>query len=228
MWQLANPLLGHRIPFDAMQSMYDSTPLDQFRRENLCQYTEYEDTALDPAAWAACSDAGGSLEGARGRWVACFDSAPDGRHATLCVAARQPDGKIRVEVAGYWDSTAQARGELTALLDRIRPTALAWYPPSELAAILRSRPGSAELGGQKAAEACMGLSGLVEARGLVHGGQELLDAHVCGAQWTSAGDGQRFTRKGGHVDGAYAAAGAVHLAANEPPTRRARLRFINL
>ena len=231
MWALANPSLGHLISLQTLQSMYDSTPLNIFRPENLCQYVEHLDNAIDAAAWAACEDKTGTLDGQRGRISAGFDTAPDDKHATLCVAARLPDGRVRVEVAGFWDSTSEARGALVPLLDRIQPVAIAWYPPSELAPILRARPGSTELTGGKVAEAAMGLAGAVAARELVHGGQSLLDAHVAAAERVTSGDGGswKFTRKGGtgHVDGAYAAAAAVQLALTAPPGDRPRIRILD-
>ena len=182
----------------------------------------------------------------RKRIAACFDVAPDGAHCTLAVAAMLDDGRVRTEIAGAWPSTDAARGELPGLLERIRPAALAWYPAgpaAALAPILRpaairynKRPGKprpgqlaedGELNGGKVAEVCQGLASLAQDRRLVHNADPLLDSHVGGAQKLSASDGWRFTRHGGgHVDAAYAAAGAVYVAATMPPVKRARIRML--
>jgi hypothetical protein len=59
----------------------------------------------------------------------------------------------------------------------------------------------------------------------VHGGDALLNGHLGGAKKYHSGDGWRFVRRGtGHVDAAYAAAGAVHvLRGLDPPRQRVKL-----
>ena len=53
---------------------------------------------------------------------------------------------------------------------------------------------------------------------IVHPKDPLLDQHIASAQKLHRGDRWVFTRKGtGPIDGAYAAAGAVHLARLLPP-----------
>jgi hypothetical protein len=65
----------------------------------------------------------------------------------------------------------------------------------------------------------MGLAELVRAGSVLHSGDPLLDTHVLGAEKSARGDAWVFTRQGsGYVDGAYAAAGAVHLARTLPAT----------
>ena len=136
----------------------------------------------------------------RGRGIACcFDASPDNEHATLAVAVRLPDGRVRVELAGAWTSQQAARAELGPLLDRIRPQVTGWYPGSPSAAfasILRQRPGCTEIAGSRVGEACMELASLVTARRILHGGEEILDQHVSGATRLATSDGWRFGRKG--------------------------------
>ena len=82
----------------------------------------------------------------------------------------------------------------------------------------------------RVAEICQGLADLARGRRVVHADQDLLNAHVQYASKLPSGDGWRFTRKGGgetgHVDAAYAAAGAVNLALTMPPPRRAQIRIV--
>jgi hypothetical protein len=229
-WQQANPSMGYKMSEASIRTARHADRPQDFRTEVLCQRVEQLDGAIDLAAWRDCSDAGGSLEAYRSRLAACFDIAPDGQHATLVVAAMLPDGRPRVQVAAAWKSTEDARAELPGLLDKMKPLAIGWYPTGPggaFAAMLRRRPGSTELSGGKVAEACQGFADLAGARQIVHAGEMILDEHIKGAIKVTSGDGYRFARRGvGHVDAAYAAAGAVYVAQNmdEPP--RARIRIL--
>jgi Phage Terminase len=232
-WRQANPGLGFTVHEAALRTARAGPPA-VFRTEHLCQRVDTLDGAIDMIAWRDCADPSGTMDGLRDRTVACFDMALDGQHCALAVAAVQKDGRPRVELAEVWHSSNQARAELAGWLDRIKPQAVGWYPTGPAAAfvpILRARPGSTELTGMKVAEACQNLSDLVRARRIIHAGQTELDAHLAGANKLPSGDGYRFVRKGGpsqgHVDAAYAAAGAVYLAQTLPPPQRARIRIIN-
>jgi hypothetical protein len=229
-WQQANPGLGYTVSEAAIRSALATDPPAVFRTEVLCQRVEQLNGAIDLTAWRDCADAGGTMDGLRNRLAACVDVAPDGKHATLAVAARLDDGRVRAEVVAAWPSTEQARAELGPLLDRVKPAAVAWYPAGPAAALapmLRGRKGSLELTGGKVGEACQGLADLTIARQVVHPGDPLLDAHVAAAQKLHSGDGWRFMRVGeGHVDAAYAVAGAAHTALTMPRPKMARIRML--
>lgn len=229
-WIAANPGLGYTIGESAIRSSLNTDPPNVFRTEVLCQKVDALDSAIDLGGWRACADPGGTLNEHRKRISACFDVAPDGKHATLAVAATLPDGRARGEIAAAWASTEAAREELPALLDRIKPVAIGWFPTGPggaFATILRKRPGSTELAGNKVAEACQELADLTAARRILQPDDPLLNAHVRGASKLNSGDGWRFTRKGeGHVDAAYAFAGAVTLALSVPAPKRARIRLL--
>lgn len=235
-WQQANPAMGYLISEAAIRSALATDPPNVFRTEVLCQRVDQLDGAIDLAAWRACADPAGTMDGLRDRVVVCFDMAPDGQHATLAAAAQLDDGRARVEIVKAWKGTDAARMELPALLERIQPQVIAWYPTGPAAAfapILRPTgryPGRIEyleLTGMKVAEACQGLADLAAGRRVVHNADPLLDAHIAGAQKLAAGDGWRFTRRGeGHVDAAYAAAGAVYVALTMPQPQRARIRML--
>ena len=245
-WQQANPGLGYTVSEAAIRSALGTDPPNIFRTEVLCQRVDQLDGAVDFSAWKTGADAIGTLDGHRDRISACFDVAPDGQHATLAVAAKLADGRPRVEIAAAWDSAEAARAELPLLLARIKPRALTWFsagPAAELATTLRPlartynrrsgtrRPGEppedGQLTGARVAEVCQELSGLARARSVVHPGDPLLDAHVRGASKLHSGDGWRFTRKGGgHVDAAYAAAGAISVALAMPVPKRAVVRML--
>jgi len=234
-WRQANPGLGYSISERAIRAAYDTMPIGRFRTEYMCLQVDVIDSAVDLAAWRECADpAAGTMTALRGRGLAaCFDISPDSSHATLAVAARLPDGRVRAELAGVWTSPQAARAELPGLLDRIRPAATAWFPSGPagaFASILRARPGSQEFLGTKAAECCMELASLVTARRILHGGEQVLDEHIGGASKVPAAEGWRFGRKGEALpcDAAYACAGAVSAALALPEPHRARIRILEL
>jgi phage terminase large subunit-like protein len=227
----ANPSLGRPggITERTIRTAVASDPPEVFRTEVLCQFVDVLDHAVDPDAWMQSADP--TLDAVRDDWVACVDVALDSEHVTLALAAVLPDGRVRTEVAAEWETTSEgpaterARRELPALLAAIKPRRVAWFPsgPAKpLAPILRpSNPTLAkrypEIKGTAVGEACMGFADLVAARLIVHRNDPLLTAHVTGAQRLPEGDGWRFVRQGAaHVDAAYAAAGAVHVALTLP------------
>jgi hypothetical protein len=251
-WRQANPGLGHTVSEAAIRLALATDPPNVFRTEVLCQKVDQLDGAIDYPAWAACADHTGTMDAHKNRLAACFDIAPDGRHATLAVAALLPDNRIRAEIVWSWNDADGARGELATWLTKIKPAALGWYPSgpgAEMGPVLRAlalrinkHPGRREpteipedgsITGAKVAEVCQGFAGLVRGRRIVHADQALLNAHVRYASKLPSGDGWRFTRKGaggetapGHVDAAYAAAGAVEIALTMPAPRRAQIRIV--
>jgi hypothetical protein len=260
----ANPSLGYLISPSAIASAMVTDRPEDFRTEVLCQRVHHLDSAIDMTAWAACADPAVTMDSLRGRLAACFDVAPDDGHATLAVAARTPEGKVRGEIAASWPSAAAARTELPELLGRMKPSVIAWFPsgpaaslapvfrapagrPVKLADAAAGRPAYADLTGGEVCEACMGLASLVRGRSVLHNDDPLLSSHLGGASRMKVGDGWRFARKPaqgkdaaapqggqagdqeppkGHVDAAYAFAGAVHMALLLPEPRRARIRLL--
>lgn len=242
----ANPGLGYTVSEAAIRTAITTDPVGVYRTEVLCQKVDQLDGAVNFAAWKAGSDAAGTMDGLRDRLGACFDISPDGKHCTLAVAGLLTDGRPRVEIVQAWDGTDEARTELPVVLERIKPAGFAWFPAgpaADIATVLRplalrynKRPGKrephwlpedGELTGAKVSEVCQGLAALVRDRLVVHPGDPLLNAHIKGASKLTTGDGWRFTRRGGgHVDAAYAAAGAIDTAITLPPARRARIRVL--
>lgn len=219
-WQQANPGLGRTIAESAIASALTTDPPSTFRTEVLCTKVDALDGAVDLSAWRDGADPSGTMDGLRDRVVACVDVAPDGQHVTLAASAPLDDGRVRVEVVAAWDSTEKARFELAGELEKVAPRMVAWFPAGPAAALAPVLRGmeALELKGAQVAEACMGLADLVLARRVLHSADPLLDNHVSGASRLHQGDGWRFSRRGGigHVDAAYAAAGAVHVALTAP------------
>lgn len=223
-WAQANPALGHgsppRLTLAKLRSMFAVASPNDWRTENLCQRVDALDAAIDPQAWRACADPAGSLDAVRDRLVACLDVAPDGQHVTLVGAALLDDGRVRGEVLGAWGSTDAARRDLPGLLVAVAPLRVGWFPAGPATVLGPDLPADAvALSGTDVTACCQSLADLVQARRVLQPDDPLLNAHVAGSQRLRAGaDGWRFARRGaGHVDAAYALAGAVHLARTAAP-----------
>jgi len=246
-WAQANPGLGHIITEGAIRSAMATDPPNVFRVEVLCQRVDQLDGAVDLTAWKACADSSGSMPDEKTQLIACFDAAPDGKHATLAAGRLTSDGLVRLGIVAAWKSAETALDELPAVLEKLKPAAVAWYPSGPggaFAPILRpAKPRnplpagmkpkltggieSVELTGGKVAEVCQGLANMAKAHKVIHPSDPLLDAHIAGAQKLTAADGWRFTRRGaGHVDAAYAAAGVAYVALTLPAVAQPRIRTL--
>lgn len=231
----ANPNLGRRIDPEVLLAAAAAAvakggqQLTGFKTECMCIRVKIHDPAVDHGAWRRCFEAG-DLSDVRGRVACCVDVAPDGLHASLVAAAVLADGRARVEVVKAWEGQGcvdKLGRDLPKLLARVRPQALGWFPngpAAALAADLAERPGWPPKGVTVEAirgdvtASCMGLAEQVMAGRVAHSDDPLLNAHVGGAERLRRGDAWVFSRRGeGHVDAAYAAAGAVHLARTLPP-----------
>lgn len=233
----ANPGLGYIISKQAIVSALGTDPPNVYRTEVLCQKVDQLDGAIDLAAWKAQADARGTMDGLRDKLAAVVDISMDSAHVALLVAGEMDDGRVRVEVVEAWNGTDAARDgtadkpSLEVMLDRVKARREGWFPSGPgavIAPIMRKRANQIELKGAQVTEACQGLADLVAARRVIHPGDPLLDNHIAAAKKLASGDGWRFTRKdAGHVNAAYAAAGAVQLAITMPPPVRPRVRMIS-
>lgn len=238
---MANPNLGRRKDPDALLAAArravatGGEALTGFKTEQMCIHVEQLDPAIDPVAWAKRCLVPGDLAAVRSRVACVLDVAPDGKHATLTAAAVVADGRVRVEPVKAWDDMRRMRRELPGQLARVKPQAFGWFPSGPAAAYAaelasRKRPGwpprgvkVEEIKGDTPA-VCMGFADLVEAGDVLHSGDPLLDAQVDGTERLWLGNRWVFSRRGGHCDAVYSAAGAVHLARTLPaPVGKPRL-----
>jgi phage terminase large subunit-like protein len=229
-WQQANPGLGYTVSEQAIRSALSTDPAPVFRTEVLCQRVDsLADAAVTAEAWTACTDPALTLDGLRDRIVACIDISPDLAHATLVAAAIDTNNRVRIEAIASWTDTATMLGDLPSWIERIQPRQLGWFSSGPAAALKADLEhlGGEGMGGTEAIAACQALAEHVQARRLLHAGDPLLTAHIVGAKRLPSGDGWRFVRRGaGHVDAAYAAAGAVHLARSLPEPVTPRVRWL--
>jgi hypothetical protein len=241
-WAQSMPGLGRTITEAAVRTALATDPPAVFRTELLCQHVQSVDGAIDPAAWRSCADPSSFTTRPTGPISLCLDVSLDLQHVTLAAASPLPDGRLRVEILDAWSSTDAARDAIPGIAELVQPAAFGWFPDGPAAALgaeLRSvrrivrlpiarivsgelveqeEHEAARLTGASAKEACQSFADLVASRRIVHPADPLLDAHVGAAGKKQIGDGWVMVRQGvGHVDAAYAAAGAVYLARMTPP-----------
>ena len=236
------PALGRRTDPEALLGMAiraknaGGAELASFQTEIMCQRVSLLDPAIDPDAWTECgADEPIDLAEHRRRVALCVDVSLDGSHATL-VAAAQLDGAVHVEIVAAWDGhgcTRTLREQLPAIVARVKPAVVGWYPPGPAAAVaaeLAERRGNrvwpprgvkVEEIRNEAASTCMGLAEVVASRQLRHPRDPLLDAHVAASVKAPRGDAWVLGRKDstGPIDAVYALSGAVHLSRVMPPPR---------
>lgn len=244
---MANPNLNHpsgRNPLDALMGnamrakAAGGEELAKFKIEAMCMRVHKLDPAIDPDRWILCgTDEPTPLVTWRDRVALCVDVSLDQRHAML-VGAAEVDGVVHVETVGVWHGegcTAQLRRELPGIVQRVKPRVIGYLPtgPAASVAAALADPGKTARRrvqwpppGVKVEEirtdlvqVTMGLADLVTAEQVSHPNDGLLTAHINAAQKLWRGDGWVYARKdAGPIDGAYATAGAVHLARTLPPS----------
>jgi len=230
----ASPNLGRRIDPDSLLGaarravQAGGEELTSFKTEVMCMRVDKLDPAIDPGSWdAAGTDTPTDLAEHRRRVALCVDVALDGSHASL-VAAALLDGTVHTEVVAAWSGqgcTQQLRAELPGIVAKVKPGVVGWFPNGPAAAVaaeLAERKGNrawpprgvklSEIRGEVTA-VCMGLADIVLAGQAAHPKDPMLTAHVRATEKLRRGDAWVFGRQGvGAIDGAYALAGAVHLA----------------
>lgn len=235
---MANPQFGRRTNPDALVAagrramQAGGEELAGFRTEVMCQRERLLNPAIDPTSWGRAGTAAPvDLSEHRDKVALCVDVSLDGSHASL-VAAAVIDGKVHAEVVEAWEGygcTKRLRAELPEVVRRVKPRALGWFPggpAASVAADLVQRKGWPPRGVEledirgDVTAVCMGLAEQVKAGDVVHPADPMLTTHVSAAQKLQRGDAWVFVRRGVvPIDGAYALAGAVHLARTLPPPR---------
>lgn len=220
-WRQANPALGYKLSLDSLRTSLATDTPEVFRTECLCIHVQSLDVLVNAEMWKSCLDPQLSLAPVRQRVGLVFEVAPDSGHASLVAAARFDDGRTGLDVVGSWKDLSEAIKALPALVAKVKPRQFGWFPggpASEHASTIRKAVAKVpsctlvEISGAQVTEACMSFVGAVHTAAVRHGDDALLSGHVLGARKVEVSDGYRFTRKGGHVDAAYAAAGAYLLA----------------
>ena len=221
-WAQSNPALGWLVTADTIASECAHDDPLTFDTEVLCRRVVTLRPWLPAGAWDSCADAYASVpDGAD--VVFSLDAGPEGRHATIAVGWRRPDGRTFVEaVAGY---DVDAGAVLPRAADRLRELADRWQPRAVLAVARSQSAAAAEralegssvpvvlVTGAQLAGAVNAFHEAVVARTLVHPPDAMTSDHV--ASVTSDGPLYRRSRSA-DVDAAAATVLARHGALTAP------------
>jgi hypothetical protein len=228
----ANPNVGRRGDWDTLLGAARSAKANGgeeeagFRTEFLCQHVPVlGEVPVPKESWDECAFPGLDLDEVAGDLAGCVDVSLDLRHATFAVAGLDSEGVVRAAVVGAWsgpDATEQLRTRLGTLVPALELQAFGFFRQGPAAALaVDLEECGAEPIDSVVKPACQGLAEAVRSGLVAHNGCPLLTDHVLGSKKVNMGDGWRLGRRGsGHVDAAYALAGAVHLARTLPPPVR--------
>lgn len=220
--------------------------LADFQTEYMCMKVRQLNPACNAVAWADCFSEG-NLALVRNRVALCIDVAIDQLHATAIAAAVVDDEErggnlIRLEAIEAWEGPGclnRMVRDLPGIVELIRPKIIGWFPDGPAAAVAarlaERRPGkrsprwpprgvTLEPIVKDVCAVCMEFADEVTGLTILQAGDELITNHVLGAEKLWQGDQWRFGRRAvghvlSHVDAAYAAAGASHLARKLPAPR---------
>jgi hypothetical protein len=225
----ANPNVGRRGDWDTLLGAARSAKANGgeeeagFRTEDLCQHVPVlGEVPVTQDAWDACAFPGLDMDVVADDLAGCVDVSLDLRHATFAVAGVDEEGVARAAVVGAWsgeNATEQMRAELSTLVPALRLVKLGFFRQGPAAAVaVDLEEWGADPIDNVVKPACQGVAEAVRSGLVAHNGCPLLTDHVLNSKKVGMGDGWRFGRRGyGHVDAAYALAGAVHLARTLPP-----------
>lgn len=236
---------------DAARAMKSGgAELAGFQTEIMCMKVRQLNPAVNPIAWADCYSEG-DLAQVRARVALCIDVSMDQLHAVAVAAAvidtyeddhRTGENFVRLESIEAWEGPGclnRMVHDLPGIVTLIRPKVIGWFPGGPAAAVsarlAERKPGkrtprwpprgvSLEEIVKDVPAVCMEFADEVSALTVLQPGDELISAHVLGAEKLWEGDRWRFARprdaaENSHVNAAYAAAGALHLARTLPAAR---------
>jgi phage terminase large subunit-like protein len=219
-WRACMPALGHTITEDAIRAEYekarDSGKLNDFRRAYLNQWVLKDDFSeawdvIRRGEWSVLTDPA-SLP--RGPVALAVEVSHDRKMAAVARAGLRADGRLHVEVCDHRPGTDWVPGRL-AELKRSRPVAVVADPSSHAGSLVQDLKAAGievvKFTARDAAAACGQIYDLVQARGLAHCGQEMLNTALAGAITRSLGDAWAWDRKNPSVD--ISPLAAVTLAA---------------
>jgi hypothetical protein len=246
----ANPNAGRRLSVPTLATWGEKVmekggvELADFQTEIMCMKVRKLNPAFNPVKWADCNEEG-DLAGVRGRVAMVLDISIDQQHAAVVAAAlvdheERGENLVRIEGIEAWsgpNAVQKMVQELPGIVYLIKPKVVGWFPDGPAAAaaarLAERRPGKrtprwpprgVELVPitKDVCAVCMEFVNEVDSGMVLHSDDPLINDHVLGAEKLWLGDKWRYARRDvGHVNAAYAAAGAAHLARTLPAPRPA-------
>ena len=229
----ANPSLdGGRLTRTAIETEYAVLPRGSWVRERLNRWAdERADAPFSVAAWGACRVPSGPLDGLVGPYTVAVHVKHDLTEATICVAARNPEGRVGVEILRHYSASPAhpiTAGQVETLVSTFASNnsvhKIVYQADSVLAAAfareaaIRGLPYEA-VNSTVVMQACGDLSEGVAARRIMHN-DPLLDAEMAGASRRMVGQEGAWrwsvTASTGGVTSVIAATLALSIAARAP------------
>lgn len=197
-WAAANPALGLRIGYEAVQDERAALSDDGFARERLGMWGEASTSRIIPAdAWAALADTG-SVPASR--LVLAVDVDPDQSRAAVALAGLRADGLAHVELYEQRQGTGWLAPWIEERTKRNRIDAVVVDAKSPAAPLVdelarRKVRQVTVTGADEMATACAALFEAVMEGTFRHTGQPQLDAALAVASKRSLGDRWAWNRK---------------------------------
>jgi len=214
-WPLYHPAYGRTIGPEAMTAALDMLGPDEFARAYGNRWVSTLARVIPLEAWRAAGEDPADLPPPGGLALA-FDVAVDRSDAAVVAAWRSEDGVAHVEVADHREGSGWVAARLGELVERWRPTAVAYDAagPALDIADMATRSGLV-LEGLKAKEYAAACAGLLEALcapqpAVRYRHHPALDSAAAGAVRRSLGDAWAWGRR--QSSGSLAALTAATVA----------------
>jgi hypothetical protein len=226
-WSQALPTLNRITPENRIAKKMDKPNV--FKSE----YMNMRVSALTPsliplAVWESLGD-DITLEQHAEKLCLFVDVSPTLDHAIAVLSADLDGTRNRIQLGGEWPDTASLVEALPALIAALKPVAMGYFGDGPTLALATELDALGFEMIKSSSASCGGLVEAVSAHRVLHLKDALLASHIENVQKLPASDGFRFSRKHstGAINGAYAAAGALHLSRNLPAKKtRRKPRFI--
>ena len=219
-WAQANPALGYTITEETIEEAIATSPIENTRTETLCQWI---DSLASPWAHGILEETSDSTLTipVGGYTIFAFDVSPSRRNASLVAGQILPDGRIGIGILQTWESQVSVDDlkiavDIKAWADQYRPRQICYdkYTAQSIAdKLTHSGQICQDVSGAAFYQACGELNDALNAKRLVHAGQEnwIQQMNNCAAKTNDSAWRIVKRKSAGDVSGAIATAMVVHL-----------------
>ena len=219
-WAQANPALGYTITEEAIEEAIATSPIENTRTETLCQWIDSLQSPWAHGILEETSDSTLTIP-VGGYTVFAFDVSPSRRNASLVAGQILPDGRIGIGILQTWESQVSVDDlkiavDIKAWADQYRPRQICYdkYTSQSIAdKLTHSGQICQDVSGAAFYQACGELNDALNAKRLVHAGQEnwIQQMNNCAAKTNDSAWRIVKRKSAGDVSGAIATAMVVHL-----------------
>lgn len=182
----ANPSLGYTVHPDNLRAvLHDDESI--IRTEVLCQWVSVVNPAINPSAWAACSEAEIKLDREQSTWMA-IDITPDRKAAALVGAQQRGDKFIVVLLATFTNPVniddKHMANEVAEWVRKYPTETVAYSRQTSGAVAARLAPAGIStmpIDGALYGQSCDEMLSAITSNRLVHGNQPELNQQVLSA-----------------------------------------------